>query len=73
MDMTLCSSKFCPMRESCFRAQARPNPFGQSYSNFEYVCHEQSGFCNFIKIDEGDVLNDKLPRIRGSKTRKLKK
>lgn len=67
MDMTLCSSKFCPMRESCFRAQARPNPFGQSYSNFEYVCHEQSGFCNFIRIEDGDILNDSRKLKRGDK------
>lgn len=67
MDMTLCSSKFCPMRESCFRAQARPNPFGQSYSNFEYVCHEQSGFCNFIRIEDGDILNDSKKLKRGDK------
>lgn len=67
MDMTLCSSKFCPMRESCFRAQARPNPFRQSYSNFEYVCHEQSGFCNFIRIEDGDILNDSRKLKRGDK------
>lgn len=55
------------MRESCFRAQARPNPFGQSYSNFEYVCHEQSGFCNFIRIEDGDILNDSEKLKRGDK------
>ena len=29
--------------------------------------------CNFIKIDEGDILDDKLPRVRGNQTRKVKK
>ena len=48
-DITLCSSLHCPVKGSCFRATAKPNPARQSYCNFEYTCHEDNGFVDFIK------------------------
>ena len=48
-DMTLCSSLHCPVKGDCFRATAKPNPVRQSYYNFEYTCHEDNGFTDFIK------------------------
>ena len=48
-DITMCSSKFCPMREECYRAQAKEDSV-QSWNNFEYTCNEDSGFCDFIKM-----------------------
>ena len=48
-DMTLCSSLHCPIKGDCFRAIAKPNPVRQSYCNFEYTCHEDHGFVDFIK------------------------
>ena len=48
-DMTLCSSLHCPVKGDCFRATAKPNPVRQSYYNFEYSCHEDNGFTDFIK------------------------
>ena len=65
-DMTLCSSLHCPVKGDCFRATAKPNPVKQSYYNFEYTCHEDNGFADFIKkwkerlisygIEKGDKM-----------------
>lgn len=51
-DMTLCSSLHCPVKGDCFRAIAKPNPVRQSYYNFEYTCHEDNGFTDFIKNEK---------------------
>ena len=48
-DMTLCSSLNCPVKGDCFRATAKPSQVKQSYYNFEYTCHEDNGFADFIK------------------------
>lgn len=50
-DMTMCTSKNCPMREKCYRIMAKPSKF-QSWSNFEYTCNENSGFEDFIRKNE---------------------
>lgn len=47
-DITMCTSENCPVRDSCYRVQAKPNQF-QSWSNFEYTCNENNGFEDFIK------------------------
>ena len=49
MDITMCTSTECPQRKTCYRAQAKPDRY-QSYSNFEYVCNEESGFEDYIPI-----------------------
>ena len=49
-DITMCTSINCPERDNCYRAQAKPSVM-QSWSNFEYRCNEDSGFCDFIKCD----------------------
>ena len=51
-DMTLCSSLHCPVKGDCFRATAKPSPVRQSYYNFEYTCHEDNGFTDFIKNEK---------------------
>ena len=48
-DITMCTSGNCTVRDSCYRAQAKPDQF-QSWSNFEYTCNENSGFCDDIKM-----------------------
>ena len=48
-DITMCSSKNCPMRGSCYRSRAKPDKL-QSWTNFEYFCNENSGFDEYIKI-----------------------
>ena len=53
-DITKCLSGECPQRETCYRAQAKSDLFWQSYSNFEYVCNEETGFQDYIPTLEGD-------------------
>lgn len=47
-DITMCISRECPERKNCYRSTAKPDEYGQSWSNFEYVCNENSGFVDFI-------------------------
>ena len=49
-DITMCASENCLEREECYRAQAKPSEL-QSWNNFEYTCNEESGFCDFIKMN----------------------
>ena len=46
-DITMCASQNCPEWDKCYRAQAKPDKY-QSWSNFEYVCNESSGFQDYI-------------------------
>lgn len=51
MDITMCSSEKCPMRDTCLRSAGKPNPMGQSWSNFEYTCNDYSGYESYIKLE----------------------
>lgn len=55
-DITICMSKECPQRKSCYRAMAVPDRY-QSYADFEYVCNEESGFEDFMPILSYDKIN----------------
>lgn len=48
-DISMCVSENCPMKDMCYRVQAKPSTY-QSWSNFEYSCNENSGFCDYIKV-----------------------
>ena len=48
-DITMCTSENCPYRDECYRVRAKPGKY-QSWSNFEYVCNENSGFENFMSV-----------------------
>ena len=50
-DITMCTSTNCSMKEECYRASAKPELL-QSYANFEYTCNENSGFEDYIKVEE---------------------
>lgn len=47
----MCASENCPYKDKCYRTKAKPSEY-QSWSNFEYTCNENSGFEDFIKIDD---------------------
>ena len=51
VDITMCSSEYCPYKNKCYRTKAKPSEY-QSWSNFEYTCNENSGFEDFIKYDD---------------------
>ena len=48
-DITMCTSENCPMKDKCYRTQSKIDDY-QSWSNFEYTCNENSGFCDFIAV-----------------------
>ena len=52
-DITMCTSIDCPMKDTCYRIQATPEPRWQSYANFEYTCNENSGYEDYIRIEGG--------------------
>ena len=52
-DITMCTSENCPYRDECYRVRAKPGKY-QSWSNFEYVCNENSGFENFMPVKHFD-------------------
>ncbi len=35
-DISMCRNQDCPLSESCYRVQAKPNEFRQAYSVFEF-------------------------------------
>lgn len=53
MCMVMCSSKYCPMGEECFRKKETPGK-DQLWLNYEYKCNENSGFQDFIKYKGDD-------------------
>lgn len=52
-DITMCSSEYCPYKNKCYRAQAKPSDY-QSWSNYEYMCNEDNGFEAFIAVKHLD-------------------
>ena len=58
MDITMCTSTTRPVRKTCYRAQAKPHRH-QSYSNFEYTCHESNGFVYYIPMELNDLRNNR--------------
>lgn len=62
-DITMCSNTSCKIREKCYRQQATPKPFWQSWAMFKpdsdvEVCLDKTWFdkklyCeNFIEMEE---------------------
>ena len=51
-DISMCSNEECPLRETCYRAQAKPDSY-QSFSEFEY--NEETESCEYYcPIGQGD-------------------
>lgn len=49
-DITMCASKNCPIRATCYRTRAKES-INQSWSNFEFVCYENNGFPDYIALE----------------------
>ena len=45
-DTSMCLGKGCPKKQKCHRYTAHPNPYAQSYSNFEQTC-PKNGYADF--------------------------
>ena len=52
-DITMCTSKTCPRRESCYRALAKPDRL-QSYSDFTETCGKTNEY--YWSVDRFDTL-----------------
>ena len=50
-DITMCTTKYCPVKEKCYRYTAIPDRI-QSYSDFSPVCCEDGSFNFFIDNKE---------------------
>ncbi len=35
-DITMCANKYCPLRDHCYRAQAKPCDYWQSWAEFQF-------------------------------------
>ena len=49
MDMALCLNHNCPLSYCCYRYQAPPHPYRQSYGDFKY---DENGCEYYIDIEE---------------------
>ena len=43
-DITMCKSRNCPLRETCYRYTAAPNPYRQAYFTNEPIKELHEGF-----------------------------
>ena len=50
-DITMCTGKECPLKETCYRYTAPKNEYRQSYFQFVPYDHE-SGDCEFYYADQ---------------------
>ena len=48
-DISMCENEACDMKEKCYRFMAEPNPYRQSYSDWD----RQRDHC-YAEIQEGD-------------------
>lgn len=52
-DITMCKSEDCPLKKKCYRHEAKPSKFWQSYSDFTDGLNEEKTECEyFMKIWE---------------------
>lgn len=50
MDITKCENEKCIVKENCLRYLAEPNPYWQSYSNFE--CNKENNWKYKIRVNK---------------------
>ena len=55
-DITMCCNYKCKIRDTCYRATAKPDNY-QSYSDFKGVCDGNNGWFYYIKIMKRDELD----------------
>lgn len=54
-DISMCDNNKCPLKETCYRFKAIPNPYWQAYANFE---PGKNGKCNHhlsIDLKQDDI------------------
>ena len=53
-DISLCRNKTCPLRPTCYRAQAKPNPYRQAYTS--YTPNEDGTCDDYVEVSCDDLL-----------------
>jgi len=61
-DISMCKGQDCPIRETCYRFKANPDPFRQAYASFKYDSVTQScdhywkfiNYSNYTKLENED-------------------
>jgi len=49
-DITMCKNEECIKKDSCYRYNAEPSEYWQSYSYFENSCNEETNYKMFWEI-----------------------
>ena len=67
-DISMCRGEGCPIKSTCFRHMAQPNPYWQSYAALENVCNEETNFNRWmclICVKEDRPVCDHVDLIKG--------
>ena len=48
-DITMCLNKECSLKDNCYRFNAKPNPYRQSYGSFKPVGDKCDGLWRVVK------------------------
>ena len=43
-DISMCQNQTCPLRDTCYRFKAKPDPYWQAYGGFK---PDENGNCNY--------------------------
>lgn len=58
MDITMCFSNDCPIQNTCYRHEAKQDPYWQSYSDIHKGgCNKKNGYGEYIPIYDGACKN----------------
>ena len=56
-DITMCKNKDCTIKETCYRYNANPNPYWQSYTTFS---QNIDGYCDYYWNNDKQTKANKL-------------
>jgi hypothetical protein len=58
-DISMCENYDCPLSNGCFRFLATPNPYGQSYAEFEFITVDDVTECGaYWPIDPSEKTDN---------------
>ena len=66
-DITMCTGKDCPLKESCYRYTATPNKFRQSYFLQPPVIKDEEVNCEMYWGDQAHATWKQLKNITDDK------
>ncbi len=55
-DISMCANATCPLRHTCFRQTAKPNPYRQSYSQYEWREEDGEAKCDSYWEDKRQTI-----------------